>query len=296
VGANPRAPAPTVSVVIPVLNGTATLGQQLAALAGQTYRGPWEVVVADNGSTDNTADLVAAWAGRVPGLRLVDASARRSTNHARNVGAAAAGGRLLAFCDADDMATPGWLAGLVAGLEDHELVGGRLDELALNDPAVRAWRWDRDAAGLPRALRFLPYAVSANLAVRADVLAALGGWNEDFIRGGSEVELCWRAQLAGYRLGYVPEAVMRYRHRSTRRAFAYQQYEYGRAEVQLYRTFRRHGLPRQRVSRSCWAWAWTVVHLPDLWGSPAHQGRWLRRVAFRVGRLHGSIRLRALCL
>jgi glycosyltransferase involved in cell wall biosynthesis len=285
-----------VSVVIPVLNGAATLGQQLAALASQTYAGPWEVVVADNGSTDGTAELVAAWTGRVPGLRTVDASARRGTNHARNVGADAAEGRLLAFCDADDVATPGWLAALVAGLEHHDLAGGRLDEVALNDPMVRAWRWDRDSAGLPRALRFLPYAVSANLAMRADVLAGLGGWNEDYLRGGSEIELCWRAQLAGYRLGYVPEAVMRYRHRSSRGAFLYQQYEYGRAEVQLYRAFRPRGLPRQRISRSCWAWAWTLVHLPDLWRSPAHQGRWLRKAAFRVGRLHGSVRFRALCL
>ena len=289
------APEPTVSVVIPVLNGEATLGQQLAALAAQTYDGPWEVVVADNGSTDGTAGLVAAWADRLPRLRLVDASGRRSTNHARNAGAAAAQGRLLAFCDADDVATPGWLSAMVGGLDHHELVGGRLDDTALNDPQVRAWR-HTDPAALPRALRFLPYAVSANIAIRAGVLEALGGWNEDFVRGGSEVELCWRAQLAGYHLGYVPEAVMRYRHRSSRRAFAYQQFEYGRAEVQLYRAFRDRGIPRQRLSRGCWAWGWTVVHLPDLVRSPVHQGRWLRRAAFRAGRLHGSLRFRALCL
>ena len=289
-------PVPTVSVVIPVLNGEATLGQQLHALAGQSYGGPWEAVVADNGSTDGTAELVEAWADRLPRLRLVEASGRRSTNHARNVGAAAAVGGLIAFCDADDVATPGWLAAMVAGLDHHDLVGGRLDEEALNDPAARAWRWTRTAAELPRALRFLPYATSANIAVRADVLRALGGWNEDFVRGGSEVELCWRAQLASYRLGYVPEAVILYRHRSTRRAFLHQQYEYGRAEVQLYRAFRDRGIPRQRVSRACWAWGWSMVHLPDLLRSPVDQGRWLRRTAFRAGRLHGSIRFRALCL
>ena len=112
-------PDPAVSVVIPVLNGAATISQQLAALAGQTYRGPMEVLVADNGSTDATVEVVQALSGRLPGLRLVDASARVGTNHARNAGAAAAGGDLLAFCDADDVAAPGWLAGLVAGLEDH---------------------------------------------------------------------------------------------------------------------------------------------------------------------------------
>jgi glycosyltransferase involved in cell wall biosynthesis len=287
---------PTVSVVIPVLNGAATLGQQLQALAEQTYDRPWEVVVADNGSTDTTAEVVHQWATKLPCLRLVDASDRRSTNHARNAGAAAAKGELLAFCDADDVATPGWLAALVAALGRNDLVGGRLDDEALNDPVTRSWRRPPDRGRLPSALYFLPYATSANLGVRATVLWALGGWNEDFVRGGTEVELCWRAQLAGYRLGHAPEAVMQYRYRRTLRAFAYQLYRYGRGEAQLYRAFRRHGVPRQSLYQACWAWGWAVMHLPDLLRSPVHQGRWLRTAAFRAGRLSGSFRFRTLCL
>jgi GT2 family glycosyltransferase len=228
-------------------------------------------------------------------VRLVDASDRMSTNHARNVGSAAAQGDLLAFCDADDLASPGWLAAIVAALGSYDLVGGRLDDEPLNDPVSRSWR-TRPDAGLPSALYFRPYATSANLGVRAEVLRALGGWNEDFVRGGTEVEFCWRAQLSGYRLGYAPDAVMAYRHRATRWAFAYQLYRYGRAEAQLFRAFRDHGVPRPSVYRAGRAWAWTVVHLPDLLRSRTHQGRWLRTAAFRVGRLDGSIRFRTLCL
>jgi len=77
--------SPRVSVVMPVLNGAATLPQQLRALAAQTYPGRWELVVADNGSTDETAQVVREWTGRLPCLRLVDASDRMSTNYARNV-------------------------------------------------------------------------------------------------------------------------------------------------------------------------------------------------------------------
>jgi glycosyltransferase involved in cell wall biosynthesis len=290
------APAPLVSVVMPVLNGAATLPQQLEALAGQSYRGPWELVVADNGSTDATADVVREWTGKLPCLRLVEASERMSTNHARNVGAAAAHGELLAFCDADDVATPGWLAAMADALGSYDLVGGRLDDQALNDPVSRAWRMSPDPDRLPSALYFRPYATSANLGVRAEVLRALGGWNEEFVRGGTEVEFCWRAQLAGYRLGYAPDAVMQYRYRATRWAFAYQLYRYGRAEVQLYRAFRYRGVPRPSVYRAARAWAWTLVHLPYLLRSRTHQGRWLRTAAFRVGRLDGSVRFRTLCL
>jgi glycosyltransferase involved in cell wall biosynthesis len=51
-----------VSVVVPNLNGAATLPDQLEALAGQTYTGDWEVILADNGSTDTSADVVREWA------------------------------------------------------------------------------------------------------------------------------------------------------------------------------------------------------------------------------------------
>jgi GT2 family glycosyltransferase len=295
-GGSPSGVAPDVSVVIPVRDGAATLGQQLAALAAQTYDRPWEIVVADNGSTDGTAELVRSWTERLPRLRLVDASGRPGSNHARNVGSAAAAGELLAFCDADDAASPGWLAALVAGLGRHDLVGGRLDDTALNDPVALARGRRQLPGGLPRPLRFLPSAVGANLGVRADALRAVGGWNEDFARGSSEVEFCWRAQLAGFRLAYAPDAVMHYRYRGTRRAFAAQVYEYGRAEVELYRLFRDQGVPRPNVLRACLGWGWTLTHLPDLLGSRVQQGRWLRTAAFRAGRLHGSIRFRTVCL
>ena len=60
----------------------------------------------------------------------------------------------------------------------------------------------------------MPYAVSANLAIWADVLRDLGGWSDEYEAGGEDTELSWRAQLAGYRLGFAPDAVAYYRYRS----------------------------------------------------------------------------------
>ena len=82
-----------VSVVIPALNVADTIGQQLDGLACQNFNGNWEVIVADNGSTDSTREVVESFADRLPALKVIDASDRRGINHARNVGSQAARGR-----------------------------------------------------------------------------------------------------------------------------------------------------------------------------------------------------------
>src|SRR4051812_31222858 len=123
---------------MPVLNGEAHIADQLAALAAQTYEGDWELVVVDNGCSDRTIEIARDWAPRFPRLRIADATRRRGLNVARNAGAAAARGDFLAFCDADDVASPGWLAALASAAPEADVVGGRLEWETLNDPVVRA--------------------------------------------------------------------------------------------------------------------------------------------------------------
>src|SRR3990172_11101424 len=97
-----------LSVIIACLNGARTIAAQLEALAGQQWSHPWEVVIADNGWSDDWLDIVRSYQDRIPNIRIVDASDRRGQPHALNVGAAAAKGEALAFCDADDEGAPGW--------------------------------------------------------------------------------------------------------------------------------------------------------------------------------------------
>jgi glycosyltransferase involved in cell wall biosynthesis len=285
-----------VSVIVPVRNGGDTLGLQLEALARQTYEGPWELGVADNGSVDDTREVAARFAGRVPGLRVVDASARPGICVARNAGAAAARGDLLVYCDADDEATEEWLAGLVAAAGRHELVGGRLDHSSLNDEMALAWREPFAEDALPRCLGFLPYAVGSNLALWSEVLRALGGWNESYATCGDDVELCWRAQLAGYSLGFARDAVMRYRHRPDLRRLMRQAYNNGLSDARVYSQFRSDGVPPRSLSVDLGKWAELAAHAPDLLRSQARRGRWLRQASFRWGRLRGSARHRVWCL
>ena len=136
-----RRPAPAlVTVIVPVRNGARTLPEQFEALAAQRYDGAWELIVADNGSTDTTLAVCASWTDRLPRLRVVDASERAGSSHARNVGASAANGELLAFCDADDVVDESWLQAIVESARDHDLVGGVQDEARLNDDTIRETR------------------------------------------------------------------------------------------------------------------------------------------------------------
>ncbi len=118
-----------VSVVIPVHNVAATLGAQLDALADQDYRGDFEVIVADNLSTDRTRDVIASFSSRLPGLRLVKAFEKQGASYARNVGTRAATGDLILGCDGDDVVLGGWVSGLVDALSRFDIVGGWYDRL-----------------------------------------------------------------------------------------------------------------------------------------------------------------------
>ena len=107
-----RPRSPRLSVIIPCKNMGATIGAQLEALANQSWSEPWEVIVSDNGSSDDSVRVVQRYAARLPNLRLVDASDRPGASHARNVGARHATAPALAFCDADDEVGVDWLAAM----------------------------------------------------------------------------------------------------------------------------------------------------------------------------------------
>lgn len=287
-------PPSLVSVVIPNLNGEKTLATQLEALSGQTYRGDWEVVIADNGSTDRSIEVAEEWNDRLP-LRVIDASERRGINPARNSGADAARGDLILFCDNDDVVSPGWLEAMVVALADHDLVGGWIEQETLN-VGTSGWRTGAPRDRLPVAVGFLPFVPGGNCGVRTDVFRELGGWNNDYVGGAEDEEFSFRVSLAGHRLGFAPDAVIHYRHRAGSGAFARQQYAFGREEAHLYRDFREAGLPQSSTRVALIEWAWLLWHLPDLFRGGDRRGNWVRKVAHRWGRAAGSIKYRVLYL
>ncbi|WP_319405988.1 glycosyltransferase family A protein [uncultured Desulfosarcina sp.] len=198
-----------LSVIIPCLNAEATLPAQLTALAAEKEPGPWELIVADNGSTDRSIAVARSYKDSFQFFNIVDASDRRGAAHARNVGVSVARSDHIAFCDADDEVAPGWVARMSAGLSSHEVVYGRFRFEKFNDPhaAQRANKLWED--GLFKG-RFLPGGGSGNLGVRRMVHEAIGGFDESLPRS-EDADYYWRLQLEGFDLHFIPDAVVQVR-------------------------------------------------------------------------------------
>lgn len=217
-----------VSVVIATRNRSVLLGRTLEALARQRWpRDRIDVVVADNGSTDETAAVVeAARRGGLSVRYLFVAEPGKS--HAVNAALRLTRGDLIAFTDDDVEPEPGWLAGLIRGVEETgaDFVAGRIRPTWEIEPP--AWMSpslygvlaipDNGSVRLPIAADS-PSAVmpiGANMAVRASVVARVGGLRTDLgklegtLRTGEDHEFFKRLLHAGYRGSYEPSAVVRH--------------------------------------------------------------------------------------
>ncbi len=282
-----------LSVLLTCLNAADSIGGQLEAIAGQEWDGSWEVVVSDGGSTDGTPELVETFRGRLPGLKVLDASDARGIAHGFNVAAAGAEGGAFLFCEADDELAPGCLAAVGRALEQHELIACRGDVTRLNEPWVQASRDPLE--GLQRVWfpPYLEHASSMGLGVRRELFERLAGFDEDF-EALQDADFCLRAQLAGAALVYVPEAVVYYRFRSRPGEIYRQGRLYAECFAQLQRKYAGTGGPLSG------RWLWPLRGWkPILRALPASvrragRGRLAFALGWQVGRLRGSLRHRVL--
>ncbi|MBG6075486.1 glycosyltransferase family 2 protein [Polaromonas sp. CG_9.11] len=266
-----------LSVILPCFNGAATLAVQLEALTVQDWPGGWELIVVNNGSTDDSMAMVEAYRARFPVLKIVEAhvpgTPRLGVPHSYNTGIQAATGNAFVFCEADDEVAPGWLAAMGRALTVHDFVLARLDHRKLNADWLHPPHGEGyQSAGLFR-MPVAPHFFSASacgFGLSRSIYEKLGPLNVDFpiVHDG---EYCWRAQLAGYALHFEPEALVHYREKSALMARFRQGQSWGRDTTRLHHHYRtamgRLSLPRHLFS--------IVRSLPS--GAKALLSRALRR-------------------
>ena len=282
-----------LSVIIPCFNAANTIALQLNALAKQQWSESWEVIVSDNGSTDETVTIVEQYQEQLPNLRIVDSSDQRGAAHARNVGASVATGDGLAFCDADDEVAPGWVAAMGDAISQHDFVACRRDYEKLNEPwVIKSCRLTQINGGQKSS--FLPYASSCNLGVKRSIHNAIGGFDTTMLRL-QDTDYCWRIQLAGTKLHFVPDAVVHYRLRHTIADLYRQGRLTGKYKVLLYKKYRALGMPKLSWQKGVRAWLILLRCLPQVF-SKEDRAKWVADFARRVGRLQGCINYRVLAL
>lgn len=109
---------PTISIIMPCLNGIRYLPAAIASVYAQTFE-DWELIVIDDGSTDGSESLVRTMSDRDARIVLLRTSGRTGAAQARNHGLERARGRMVTFLDCDDWWSPTKLAEQMAAMADH---------------------------------------------------------------------------------------------------------------------------------------------------------------------------------
>jgi glycosyltransferase involved in cell wall biosynthesis len=239
--------SPTVSVIVPAYNAQRTIRTCLQSLLELNYpRERYEIIVVENGSTDDTAAIVEEFP-----VRLYR-SARRGPAPARNLGIAMSQAEIIAFTDSDCVAQPDWLCELVAAYADPIVGGtcGRIESYQAPEQS-KVEQFCDECLPLVNYIsgpaEFLPHLYTANASYRRALLVQLGGFNEGMFTG-EDVDLSWRLQLeTADTVRYVERAVIYHWHRATAAGLARQYRQYGFGEILLDTLYGGYpGYPRTR--------------------------------------------------
>jgi O-antigen biosynthesis protein len=220
---------PRISVVVCSFNGARTIGDCLEALS-QIRHPDFEAIVIDDGSTDETAAIASRY-----NVRLIRTE-NRGLSHARNLGWQAATGEIVAYTDDDAYPDPDWLAYLAAAFRTGEYAGvggpnipppgdGSIAACVANAPGgpIHVLLSDCEAEHIP----------GCNMAFKRSALEAVGGFDPQFRVAGDDVDICWKIQQRGWKLGFSPAAQVWHHTRNSVRTYWRQQKGYGAAEALL---------------------------------------------------------------
>ncbi len=224
-------PWPRISVVVCSYNGARTLRDCCEGLLRLEYP-DFEVIVVDDGSTDETATIAHEY-----GFRVIS-TPNRGLSSARNTGLHAAAGEIVAYTDDDARPDPHWLTYLAAAFRTTEHAGiggpniappgeGVIADAVTAAPGgpIHVLLADEEAEHIP----------GCNMAFRKSRLESIGGFDPVFRTAGDDVDVCWRIQQRGWSIGFSPAAMVWHHRRASILAYWRQQRGYGKAEALLER-------------------------------------------------------------
>jgi GT2 family glycosyltransferase len=277
------ASAQRVSVVIPSLDRCDRLLRLLGALRRQEVSEPFEVVIADDGSTDGTVHAAMEAALDMPfAVRVIPWTTRTGAGPARNRGWHTSTGDYVVFVDDDCVPAPGWLAAMVRALDDADVVVGRTkpppDQLQLIGPFSSYMDIESEEC--------FP---TCNIGYRRQVLEQLGGFDEERFRlhNGEDTDLGLRAKKAGFRTAYAPASLV---YHDVRRSEFLPYFKRIKDREALVALVARHPEARRLLSVGWWLRS-TDKAVPLVWASALElaihpRNRWSWGLAAAAGGLY----------
>ena len=260
---------PRTSVIVCSYNGGKTLKDCLESLDDIIYPG-FEIVLVDDGSKDDSKDIVRTWldtrqarysevlkdeatgakvtgqhhdarveaysgGGKLPDFIWI-VQPNMGLSYARNAGAHAATGEVLAYTDSDCMADPDWLYFMIGTLISGEYAG--VGGPNISPPAVNWIQAAVSAApGGPSHVLLTDVVAEhipgCNMAFLRTAFYSVGGFDTEYRKAGDDVDFCWRLQTNGGVIAFAPSAIVWHYRRFTLQAFRRQQEGYGEAESML---------------------------------------------------------------
>ncbi len=201
------------SIVVPVHNGGKTIAACLESLLGQKTGYPYEIIVVNDGSTDNTAELVK----RFKGVKLIS-QRQQGPAAARNNGARNAKNSVVVFVDSDCVAEENWLQEMLKPLEDESIAGvqGRYKSLQREFVARLIQLEIEQRHDKMAARKFIDFIGSFSASYRKSVFQEMNGFDTSFpTASGEDTDLSFRIARKGYKLFFNPRAVVVHRHPSS---------------------------------------------------------------------------------
>lgn len=217
---------PYLSVIIPHWNGKQHLDSCLNSLRRQSFS-DFETILADNGSSDGSQAYLKS---HFPEVRLIELGQNRGFTGACNAGLRAAQGQILVLLNNDTETDPNWLGEMVAAFDRYADVGSVAGKMRLFDrrdylhtagdfyrldgiPGNRGV-WQKDVGQFDQPEEVFS-ACGGAAAYRRQMLEQIGLLDDDFFFSCEDVDMGWRAHLAGWRVWYVPTAVVYHKLKAT---------------------------------------------------------------------------------
>lgn len=231
-----------VSIIIPCFNEEEYIGRCIDSIKHQHYEGKYEIIVVDNGSTDDTLKII-----KDKGITLEHAK-KKGPAPVKNKGIERARGEILVFIDGDCVAAEDWLNNIVSGFKNQhtgcvagEIMADERKNLSVLEQFLnkKGYLSQKQHVEHP----FLPYAATANTAYRREVFDKIGFFDESLFVG-EDADFSWRMHLfTNYKVTYIPEAMVFHPYESSLKNLFYQKIRHASGSVKTYKKYRkyRHG-------------------------------------------------------